>query len=203
MKGISVSQFTATVFAAVLGIASTGVESFTPHTHQPSSYRSKQSSEWNNCLVVPRNIQRIGHFTEQASTSPRSPNSCLYAAKGSDDKKSAKKPGMAGYNDDAFGLIFLTGGVLSQDADFVVTFVALSAIAAIASSSFVEFDERLPGLVAMATLLVTPIVAFLHATIVDGGGGGGIWAAPQPVEIGLCLVSLAWAFAKWSQEENE
>ncbi|KAL3937756.1 MAG: hypothetical protein SGBAC_007202 [Bacillariaceae sp.] len=199
MKGISVNHITAIVFAAVLGITRTGVESF-PYAQQTSSYRSKQSSEWNNYLLVPRNIHGIDHFWEQASTSPRS-NSCLYAAKGTDDKTSAKKPGMAGYNDDAFGLIFLTGGVLSQDADFVVTFVALSAIAAIVSSSFVEFDERLPGLVALATLLVTPLAAYLHATIVDGGGG--IWAAPQPVEIGLCLVSLAWAFAKWSQEGNE
>mmetsp|Transcript_31236 Transcript_31236/g.75174 ORF Transcript_31236/g.75174 Transcript_31236/m.75174 type:complete len:201 (+) Transcript_31236:2312-2914(+) len=200
MKRISISQITAAAFFVLLSIVSTCVESFTAQQQQPSSsYLSRKSSTWNE-LMPQNNNQKVGSLTTKKTSSPR-PSFLLYAGKGTDDgnNKSGATKQMVGYNDDAFGLVFLTGGILSKDPDFVVTFVVLSAIAAIASNSQ-SVDTRLPGLVAMATLVLTPIVAYLHGTIVDGTG---IWAAPQPVEIGLCFVSLAWSFATWAQGQNE
>jgi hypothetical protein len=216
MRGIYCSHATAVAFVLVLIIATCGVESslIEPSYHHPSRPQ-KSSTTWNG-LILPLKTRnhKVGTLTGHPSRSPRS-NSCLCAAKGTNDNKplsnnnnNNNKKQMVGYNDDAFGLIFLTGGILSQDADFVVTFVALSAIAAFASNSLKIIDTRLPGLVAMVTLVSTPIVTYLHATIImmmnDGPQGGSIgWAAPQPIEIGLCLVSLAWSFAKWKQEQNE
>jgi hypothetical protein len=67
------------------------------------------------------------------------------------------------YNDDAFGLVFLTGGVLSQDVDFVASFAALSAIAAMGTNvGLIEKDERAPAAVAMLTLLITPAISSLR-----------------------------------------
>lgn len=102
------------------------------------------------------------------------------------------------YNDDAFGLVFLTGGVISQDVEFVATFASLSAIAAISTSAgLLKKDERVPAAVALLTLLVSPFVS----SLVQSGSLENI-AAPMPVEIGLCTISAIWAFVNWSQEKE-
>jgi len=102
------------------------------------------------------------------------------------------------YNDDAFGLVFLTGGVISQDVEFVATFASLSAIAAISTSAgLLKKDERVPAAVALLALLVSPFVS----SLVQSGSLENI-AAPMPVEIGLCTISAIWAFVNWSQEKE-
>ena len=99
------------------------------------------------------------------------------------------------YNDDAFGLVFLTGGVLSQDVDFVASFAALSAIAAIGTNvGLVAKDERAPAAVAMITILITPVISSLRQS-----GSLEQLASPMPVEIGLCSISAIWAFVNWSR----
>ena len=101
------------------------------------------------------------------------------------------------YNDDAFGFVFLTGGILTQDVDFVGTFAALSAIAAVGTGAgFVKKDERAPAVVATTTLLVAPVAASLRQS-----GSLGHLSAPMPAEFGLCLVSAAWAFFNWSRQD--
>ncbi|KAL7550632.1 hypothetical protein ACHAWF_013851 [Thalassiosira exigua] len=101
------------------------------------------------------------------------------------------------YNDDAFGLLFLTGGVLSQDVDFVGTFASLSAMAAVGTKlGFVRKDERAPAAVAMSTLLISPFVASLRTS-----GSLDSVAYPMPAEVGLCVLSSIWAFANWSRRE--
>lgn len=103
------------------------------------------------------------------------------------------------YNDDAFGLVFLTGGVLSQDVDFVATFASLSAIAAVGTSAgIIEKDERAPAAVALITILVSPVVSSLRQT-----GSLENIAPPMIVEIGLCIVSAIWAFVNWSRQEEK
>ena len=67
------------------------------------------------------------------------------------------------YNDDAFGFVFLTGGVLSQDVDFVISFGSLSAIAAICTYfGVITKDTRASALVAILTVIVSPIVTAVH-----------------------------------------
>ena len=99
------------------------------------------------------------------------------------------------YNDDAFGLVFLIGAVLSQDIDFVATFASLSAIAAISTNSgLVGKDERAPAAVAILTLLISPVTSSFRRY-----GSLEQLASPVPVEIGLCLISTIWAFVNWSR----
>jgi hypothetical protein len=100
------------------------------------------------------------------------------------------------YNDDAFGLVFLIGGILSQDADFVATFALLSASAAACTrTGLATKDERAPAAVAIATLLLSPIVASVRRY-----GSLEYISAPIPVECGLCLMSVIWAFVNKSRE---
>lgn len=99
------------------------------------------------------------------------------------------------YNDDAFGLVFLTGGVLSQDVDFVGTFLTLSAIAAIGTNAgFIEKDDRAPAAVALLTLLITPVASSVRQT-----GSLESMTPPMAIEIGLCTASAIWAFVNWSR----
>ncbi len=107
--------------------------------------------------------------------------------------------GDQGYNDDAFGLIFLSGGILAKDVDFSGTFLVLSAIAATCTTiGKIKFDERIPAAVAFMTLLISPIESSLRLS-----GSLGSIVPPSLVELGLCTVSAAWAFAKWSKEESQ
>lgn len=206
MKGICFRQIITAVFFGLV-VNTCVVESFVCQQDGTLHYLiSVRQSSTRTKVMIPRNADiRAGSPRKILSPPPSLQwfNRCyLYAARGNNEnnnKSRSKKPPMVGYNDDAFGLIFLSGGLLSQDVDFVVTFVTLSAIAAIFASNN-NSDTRLPGLVAMTTLGLTPIVAYLHATIVNGQG---MWTVPQPVEIGLCLVSLVWSFVKWTQEQNE
>ena len=103
------------------------------------------------------------------------------------------------YNDDAFGLVFLTGGFLSQDVDFVATFASLSAAAATFTGiGLVAKDERAPAAVATATLLLSPFVASIRQH-----GSLHYLSPPIPVEIGVCLISVIWSFVNKSREERE
>ena len=107
--------------------------------------------------------------------------------------------GDQGYNDDAFGLIFLSGGILARDVDFSGTFLVLSAVAATCITiGTIKFDERIPAAVAFMTLLISPIESSLRLS-----GSMGSISPPSLVEIGLCTVSAIWAFAKWSRKESQ
>ena len=100
------------------------------------------------------------------------------------------------YNDDAFGFVFALGGAASQDVNFAATFAALSAIAAIGTGvGVIKKDERAPAAVAMATLVLSPIVASLRS--------GENIIMPPPVEIGVCTISAIWAFVNWSKAKEK
>ncbi|KAL7536107.1 hypothetical protein ACHAXR_010182 [Thalassiosira sp. AJA248-18] len=102
------------------------------------------------------------------------------------------------YNDDAFGFVFLIGGVLSQDVDFAATFAFLSAIAAVGTKvGFINKDEKAPAAVAALTLLMSPLVSSLRQT-----GSLESIAARMPVEIGICTISAVWAFVNASRREE-
>jgi hypothetical protein len=102
------------------------------------------------------------------------------------------------YNDDAFGFVFLTGGVLSQDVDFVITFGSLSAIAALWTYLKVidQDNTRTLALVAIPTIIVTPFITSIHQH------GSSYLEPPMPIEIGVCLLSVIWAFVNATNENK-
>jgi hypothetical protein len=141
-------------------------------------FRSSQSPRQGGDVALP------------ASSTPTSRG--IMMSRGSPDDSNS-------YNDDAFGLVFLTGGILSQDADFVGTFAILSAFAAACTRiGHVTRDARAPAAVATATLLVSPMVASIRRY-----GSLEYVAPPLPVELGLCLISVIWAFANKSREDSD
>ena len=101
------------------------------------------------------------------------------------------------YNDDAFGLVFLASAFEGR-IDFAGIFLVLSAIGAISTSSgILEKDDRLPGVVACITLLLSPIVSSLRLT-----GSFDNMSLPTTVEIGLVLISTVWSFVNWKKKEE-
>jgi hypothetical protein len=101
------------------------------------------------------------------------------------------------YNDDAFGFVFLTGGVLSQDVDFVITFGSLSAIAALCTYlKVIDQDTRTSALVAILTIIATPFVTSIHQH------GSSYLEPPMPIEVGVCLLSAVWAFVNATNENK-
>lgn len=100
------------------------------------------------------------------------------------------------YNDDAFGLVFLTGGVILRDIDFAGTFLAISAIVAASTYAFRRNDARLPGVVALSTLTLSPLVSSLRST-----GNLDHISSPNAIEISLCLFSLSIALLNWKRSQ--
>ena len=102
------------------------------------------------------------------------------------------------YNDDAFGLVFLAGSMFFNDYDFAGTFLAFSVVAATVTNAGIlkSPDDRIPGLVALSTLALSPFVASLRST-----GTLGDAIAPTPLEITVCLISFFWSIYKWKREQ--
>jgi hypothetical protein len=99
-----------------------------------------------------------------------------------------------GYNDDAFGLVFLGGAFAAQDAVFSTVFLTLSAIAALATQqNILPANNQVPAAVAGVTLLLTPT-----STTLLLGGLNNLPEAGNPsastFEVGLCVASMAYGF---------
>lgn len=81
------------------------------------------------------------------------------------------------YNDDAFGLIFLSGLLIDEDYNFCAIFAGLSAVAATVATKQKSSEPMVPGIVALAALGTTEI---LHPPV-------------SLLEIGVCLASLGYS----------
>ncbi len=102
------------------------------------------------------------------------------------------------YNDDAFGLVFLAGGLISQDVIFASTFLSFSAIAALSTyAGIVKTDARIPGIVAVTTLVFSPVFTSLISEEPLGING-----APPPIEIALCMISFLVSIFNWRRDQN-
>ena len=99
-----------------------------------------------------------------------------------------------GYNDDAFGLVFLTTGLGLKDFQFGAIFLALSGIAA----SYIYFDKNnnprfekiLPGLVALVSLIVKFGLTLSEQQQIEGA------------EILVCFISLAWSIWNYQRADD-
>ena len=110
------------------------------------------------------------------------------------------------YNDDAFGLVFLCGAFVAEDAVFATTFLLLSAAAAIsvrnsrafwAEQTSVDTKYFLPSIVAGVALTVTLLVEKLNlfpSMILPSAGN------PQAttIVVGVCTASIIYGIARSS-----
>lgn len=165
-------------------------------------YTFSQNALYCTAFVVRRGIPAITYTQNQK---------CQYQSSKTTTKITSyqmktRKSGVEGneedfqrYNDDAFGLVFLIGGFASEDVEFSVTFLILSAAAAAATSTtLLKLDSRIPGLVAIASLLSAPLISSLRST-----GSIDNIQTPVPLEIAVCCISMVWGlFGHWKKEQK-
>jgi len=95
------------------------------------------------------------------------------------------------YNDDAFGLVFLTGALVDKDYEFSGIFMVLSAVAAAVSRNLPGDELVSPGKVALVALFLRFAYARFDFSLVS------------KAEIGVCLISFFWDLFKESQVLEE
>ena len=95
------------------------------------------------------------------------------------------------YNDDAFGLVFLTGALVDKDYEFSGIFMVLSAVAAAVSRNRPGGKLISPGKVALVALFLRFAYARFDFCLLS------------KAEIGVCLISFFWDLFKESQVLEE
>jgi hypothetical protein len=97
------------------------------------------------------------------------------------------------YNDDAFGLVFLTALCVENDVAFGGIFGILSGLAAVAvKNGAVSFVPLLPGATAAVALALGQGI---HAA--RGEDVGSVW------EIATCVVSIGWGLVQQQQSQDQ
>jgi hypothetical protein len=109
------------------------------------------------------------------------------------------------YNDDAFGLVFLCGATVAEDAVFSGLFLVLSAVAAIATKQGrLPASNQVPAAVAGLTLLVLPLLSAAltglpySSTMIGSSNPSARW-----IELALCSASMLYGFVLASAPEKE
>jgi hypothetical protein len=97
------------------------------------------------------------------------------------------------YNDDAFGLIFLTTLFAEQDVTFAGTFGVLSGVTALlVKTNVLEFRPLIPGLVAVGSLLgMAATTPALHPNDVS------------QQQVIVCAISMIWSVVQEFQQRDE
>ena len=98
------------------------------------------------------------------------------------------------YNDDAFGLVFLSSFVVEHDNAFAGTFGVLSAISAVmVRNKLIEYRPMIPGIVALFTVLVLTAMTptSFHPNNVT------------LLQLCVCAVSLTWSIIQEVQKQAD
>jgi hypothetical protein len=101
------------------------------------------------------------------------------------------------YNDDAFGLVFLCGATVAEDAVFSSLFLVLSAVAAIATKQGkLPSNNQVPAAVAGVTLLLTVGILLNPLDVVLGDWSNTSSKSPSAtwIEVALCMASMVYGF---------
>ena len=147
-------------------------------------------------LIINDQYSRPVHAFIPTRATKQSRHLKLFNEKKSPKQRAEKEKELGRYNDDAFGLVFLAGGFMSNDIDFAGTFLSVSAIAATSTyGGILSADARMPGVVALSTLLISPIIASLRSS-----GGLDNMHTPVPIEIALCTVSFLVSIFNWRRQ---
>jgi hypothetical protein len=110
---------------------------------------------------------------------------------------------VAEYNDDAFGLVFLSASFVARDVVFAAIFVLISAVSTIAvRQKIIPFSNKLPPLVAGMSLGLSILLNGLLSSPESLASNEGIlfdWLADKSataiqVELASCSVSIIYAF---------
>ena len=98
---------------------------------------------------------------------------------------SDNKGGDSYYNDDAFGLLFLSGLLVEHDTPFAATFGILSGITAFAvKRAVIPFVPLLPGTIAAISFIVATGIHVTHGDKVF------VWRDISKLELIVCAISI-------------
>lgn len=101
------------------------------------------------------------------------------------------------YNDDAFGLVFLSSFFVAKDYTFSAIFASLSFLAVIlVQFGGVKFSPLIPGFVAIISLIVTSLVGNVVTDVIPE-------EIALPVELAACAISLVWGFVQTTRENEK
>jgi len=126
---------------------------------------------------------------------PRRPSSFL-CAQNDKDKDTGSDELRVLYNDDAFGLVFLSSIFIAKDYTFAACFAAVSFVAVIlVQFGGVKFNPLFPGLVAVVSFIVSSIAGNVVAAVVPE-------EVAIPVELGACAVSLVWGLIQATKDSE-
>ena len=172
-------------YAGMAGILpQKGPIAFTP---APSSHVHVRRHTKDKCISPP-------HRQDSAATTTAGWE--RRAKRGGDDGDDRSVTSTVYYNDDAFGLVFLTASLVVRDFSFAAAFLLLSAIAATLSNANVadiKSTPILPGIIAFAALAASKIEPFASTA----RSLGGDFAVPldeqgSQIELIVCSISLVW-----------
>ena len=118
-----------------------------------------------------------------------------------DEKANEREPS---YNDDAFGLVFLTTLLVLNDRLFATVFAVASFFSVIAvRQSYNKQVVVLPGVTAFAALAITTIIRYctnIVAVVDDDSIIDNI--SSLHYELVLCCVSLGWCLVSPSLQQS-
>jgi len=132
------------------------------------------------------------------------------------EEKKDSKPLIAEYNDDAFGLVFLSGCFVARDVIFAAIFLGCSAVTTIAvRQRVISFSNQVPAIVAGISLgLATSVSMILFGSsdpnlLVSNGGIVWEWVTAKSdhaiqVELAVCSISVVYGFvvSPWLTKED-
>lgn len=143
----------------------------------------------------------LSHCSDPVYNVPSSATSLLAKMKlKSDDELGTA---IADYNDDAFGLVFLSGSFVARDVIFSAIFVVFSALATIAvRRKLIVGSNRIPALVAgaslgLATLLSMVLSSTSPESLASSGSSITNWLDAKSdtaiqVEAAVCSLSILY-----------
>lgn len=143
------------------------------------------------------------HFGLQCSSAIRMTE--LAARKSDTSNANSGEEDTIFYNDDAFGLIFLSASLVLRDFPFAAAFLLLSGAtsAAISAKAF-KFQPVLPGVVAFAALTLGKFEPLSTAAQTFGGD----FALPldengRKFELAICFISLVWGIIQQGRSSDK
>ena len=144
-------------------------------------------------------------ITTSPSSNPSTtfPTSLSRFAEKNQHQSTAESVTVLEYNDDAFGLVFLSASFVARDVVFSTIFVLISAAAAIAvRQKTISFSNQLPAVVAGISLGLSMLLNVLLSSPANLASTEGLlfdWladksASAMQVELVTCSISIVYGF---------
>ena len=154
-------------------------------------------------------LPALERLVAKIATSPSSnpsttfPTSLSRFAEKNQHQSTAESVTVLEYNDDAFGLVFLSASFVARDVVFSTIFVLISAAAAIAvRQKTISFSNQLPAVVAGISLGLSMLLNVLLSSPANLASTEGLlfdWladksASAMQVELVTCSISIVYGF---------